>query len=750
MRGVSAKILTPLSNLANLKQYTMSTVEEMENASRSVLCCPQCYQENLPQWNYCAKCGAALWELCLRCGEPCAAGEGYCGACGACVGDAAVEQVARLEADFRTAAEMASAFRFEEAIALLACVSKNDHPRLAEYSSRAKQLITQLTAQRQRQQIAAEEACQRARQCLDAFDYDGAARFIENVPLTLQNDDVQQLRNQIAQRRREIDTLAEELRDAVRHKRLLELPPRIERLLVLKPDHVYAINVAGQVRKRLVAAAKKMLAEHRYDQALHLLDQISVPADATDLQQFRRQAAELAWLAWDLRNAPVVDDTLLVVAKRLRRLVSDDTQTIRLCDELQRRIHLAKGVQRQQRLHWARPPEQTPFGVPVDWLTGFRRVTCAEALDRSGLQRHPGRFAIACGLALAGIKQAALQINLLLDKQQGKLRRAKNLMRLQRVRAAWGIDIGTSSLKAIKLAWNETKQQAVIESAVLIEHAKLLTHTANQAEETSVVMETLKTFLEEQQLKGDRVCVGLPGRMTLSRQIKVPSVDSAKTAKLVQFEAVHQFPFPLEQLAWNYQPLDDSPDLDSGAESSREKSSRVLLIAAKRSTTNHFLDAFQRLNVRVDVLQTDFCALHNFLTYDHLPTFGDLPSDNACPVVAALDIGCDVTNIVVSSPHSLWFRSCGVAGHSFTRALVQEFNLSITQAEQQKRSLKSAERLSDIYEALSPIFDDLLKEVRYSLTAYAEAHPDRPVQQVVALSGGFLLHGLFRHLRCGR
>ena len=102
---------------------------------------------------------------------------------------------------------------------------------------------------------------------------------------------------------------------------------------------------------------------------------------------------------------------------------------------------------------------------------------------------------------------------------------------------------------------------------------------------------------------------------------------------------------------------------------------------------------------------------------------GEPPSAKPCPVAAALDVGCDVTNIVVSSPQSLWFHSCGVAGQSFTRALVKEFNLSIAQAEQLKRAPESAERLSDLYEALSPVFDDLLKEAQESLAAYAETDP---------------------------
>jgi type IV pilus assembly protein PilM len=727
-------------------------LDEIEESELTGLCCPECEVTNPPQRKFCSKCGTPLWEPCFQCGDLCAVGETYCGACGANLPELAAEQVEITRNDLCTAIEMQSAFRFEEAADLLSRISKKEHPRLAEYAARAKELIRQLVIERQRQRTAANEAYQRARQCLADCDYDGAAGIIENVPLPLQNDDVRQLRTQIAERRREIEMLTEELQNAVRHKRLLELPSRIERLLILKPDHAYAKNLAVQVQKRLVAAAKKMLGEHRYDQALRLLDQTSVQADAVEFQQVRRQAAELSWLAWDLRNAPVVDDTLAAVAERLRRLSPKDAQSIRLCNELQHRSRLAKSEQRRQPLQWAQPPEQTPLGVAVEWLTGFRRIACSETMDRSELERHPGRFYIACGLALAGIKQAAaLGINLLSAKQRGMLRRMTHAMRSRNTGSAWGIDLGTSGLKAVKLIWNETKQQAVIEAVTFIEHSKMLSYAANEAEEEKLVAETLQKFLDVQETKGDRLCVGLPGRMTLSRQITVPSLDSAKTAKLVQFEAVHQFPFPLEQLAWDFQLLDDAGDPNCEAETSGEKGRRVLLIAAKRTTTEHFLDAFQRLDMRVDVLQTDFVALHNFLAYDYFdPSPSGPPSGEACPVVAALDIGYDVTNIIVSSPRSLWFRRCGVAGHSFTRALVKEFKLSIAQAEQRKRAPESAERLSDLCEVLSPVFDDLLKEIRQSLDMYAESPSARPIQRVLGLGGEFLLHGLFRHLRCGR
>ena len=335
-------------------------------------------------------------------------------------------------------------------------------------------------------------------------------------------------------------------------------------------------------------------------------------------------------------------------------------------------------------------------------------------------------------------------------------------MRAAKPRVAWGIDLGTSALKAVKLAWNEKKKEAVLEAAMLVEHAKSLNLAINEAEEAKLIGDTLETFLARHTPKAQRFCIGLPGRMALSRKIEIPPVESRKKGvELVEFEARLQFDQPLDQLVWDFQPLGP------------EEPSQALLIGAKRPVAMRFLEPLRRAGLHPDVLQPDFVALHNLAAYEQLaapatekgsdtfcakhpqgrsgkrglPPFPE-PAETAA--LALLDIGCSSTNIVVSSPRSLWFHNCGIGGHTFTRALVTQFNLTVAQAELQKRVPESAERISDMYEALTPLFADLLKEVQHALAAYADAQPDCPVHRVLALGGGFALHGLFRYLRCGR
>jgi Tfp pilus assembly PilM family ATPase len=290
----------------------------------------------------------------------------------------------------------------------------------------------------------------------------------------------------------------------------------------------------------------------------------------------------------------------------------------------------------------------------------------------------------------------------------------------------------------------------VIESVAFVEHSKSLTYAANDAEQKGIIAETLRTFLKSSAPKTDRVCLGLPGRMSLARYAELPKVSDGKAKKLIDFEAPYQFPIPIAQLDWDYHIFEDWLPGEDQAKSLENQGRRALLVGVQRHAIDQFVEPFRLVGLRADLLQPDFIALHNFVAYETFPQPTAQEAKAASPAVGAIDIGGDVTNLVVSSPQSLWFHGCGVAGQSLTRTLVWEYKWSLAQAEQAKRAPESVDCLSEFYDSLTPVFEDLAKELQKSLGAYAEQRPDRPVQRLYCSGGGFLLHGLFRFLRSGR
>lgn len=714
-----------------------------DKGNTASLPCPICRSANPATRKFCAQCGASLWEPCLNCGTLCTAGERFCGACGSNLNGVLEKQIKQLEAIFFESRQLQSVSRYDDAIKLLTDATKIDHPRLTAYVHQANQFIGQLGAQKARRKIVADDALQRAEQCFARGDCEGTVRIVESVPRPLRSEAMLNLLGKIEEQTAEITRLETDLRTAVQENRVLAMPSMIERLLELRPDHIYAKQLGAQVHQRLIAAAEKRLSQQRFDEALQLIEKIAPHLRSAEAEEVRRKAAELSCLVWDLHNAPVIDETLVAVGRRLEKAAAADSTMCKLCRELQRRQHEAQEKRRLEPISWATPPKDTIFNVPIDWHAGFRRVVCADAFDPSSFVQNPGRFAVACGLALAGIKQAAIGMNLMAARQKSVWNRVSGLMqtRITLDKKAWGLDVGCSGLRAVKLSWNDAKKQAVVESALSFDYAKPLNNAMNEIEEKRLVADAIKAFMTDHETKNERICVALPGRLALMRQFRVPPTDQGKTEKIVQNEARHLFPFPLEQLAWDYHVLGSTSDSTTAIDGGR-----AVLLAVQEAAMQRFLTPFQQTGLHVDVLQTDIVALHNFISYEYSLRPDDSPQ--SLHTVAALDVGCDVTNIVVCSSNILWSHSCGVAGHTFTKALAKEFGLGFAQAEHLKCKPESAERLSEWNVVTSSVLEDLACELQQSLAGYAKAFPRASVERIIGLGGGFSLHGLFRYLRC--
>src|SRR5215208_1115849 len=90
----------------------------------------------------------------------------------------------------------------------------------------------------------------------------------------------------------------------------------------------------------------------------------------------------------------------------------------------------------------------------------------------------------------------------------------------------WGIDIGQCALKTLRCHMEGDK--LVADAFDYIEYPKVLSQPeANPAE---LIKEAIEQFLSRNSVKGDRVCVSVPGQSGLARYFKPPPVDSKKIA----------------------------------------------------------------------------------------------------------------------------------------------------------------------------------------------------------------------------
>jgi type IV pilus assembly protein PilM len=731
-----------------------------------VVSCRRCQTDSVASHKFCPECGEPLWEPCVHCGTVGPAGERFCSVCGANLAAAVHQQTEQFEMNLLTVEQLQAEGRYDEAIALLGPISSVEHPRLNHHAKAATEFIKRLTAERQQGMSQAEESCRQGRLRFDAHDYSAVVRLLEDIPVGLRNEEFQNLLAEAVRRREELATLGGHLRAAIAGKRISAALPMIARLLELKPDHAQARQLADKVQKRFAQAAAAKIAKCRYEEAVKLLDEVPESLRSAETAALAQRASELAWIAWDLRNAAVVDAPLLAVAARLKKLSPGDARSEKLAAEMRRRYVQAEKDGRLAPPPWASPPPQTPLGFPVDWLNGLGRIAPGTGLDRALLATNPGCFAVACGLALQGLGQAHVQLDLHINPRQTAIGTLTQLLRLKSSGVAWGLDIGSTSVKAVKLAWHKRQGTATIETAVRIDYKKPLSQAASEDEEKGMIGEALTALLAEHPLKAEQVCVGVPGRLVLPRLFHLPDAGRAKMATMVQFEARRVVPTRLDQLVWDFQALSgDEPGNGTARSRAKNGSVPVLFAAARRKLLQKRFDLLQRAGISVDAAQSECIAAYNFLMFQRAggpqaaQTDDAATDDAADPGPAAtdtleprwpvmlVDVGGDGSNLLIASPARLWVRHLGFGGYSITRALVQEFNLTASQAEELKRNPASAPSLSGLYRALAPVLDDFRREIEVSLAAYAKAEDCRPAQQLLGTGGGFQLHALLAWLR---
>src|SRR3954470_8530392 len=202
----------------------------------------------------------------------------------------------------------------------------------------------------------------------------------------------------------------------------------------------------------------------------------------------------------------------------------------------------------------------------------------------------------------------------------------------------WGIDVGQSALKALRL--EEVDGELTATAFDYVEHPKILSQP--DADPDQLTREALDKFLSRNTLRGDAVVISVPGQSGLARFVKLPPVEEKKIVDIVRFEAKQQIPFPLEEVVWDFQKLSAGVVTDGFA-----LETEIGLFAMKRDMVNRYLQHFQDVNVEVHIVQMAPLALCNFVAHDLLDKAGsdgteaDEGEDDAAgkkKCVVALDI----------------------------------------------------------------------------------------------------------------
>lgn len=702
--------------------------------------CPQCSMENVATGGrrFCGDCGTSLWEKCHGCGNDVPVDERFCGQCGVNMSESVQEQERTIEEHLARAEQLEQEHRFSEAKVLLASLVKTQDPRLKEHVAKAEQKLQQIRLEHERWEYLVGDAHKKAQKAFALCDFDEVIGFLEEIPSPIRSTPIVALLKDARARKTEVEELARQLCELLADKRGSDVLPVIERLQRLQPNHPLACKIATSMRDQLVAKAERKIAAKRYDDALDLLKRIPSSARTTQTEALLQRVDELSALCWDANHSQYVDDALGEVLRRVLLLLPKDEAIRKLAVEYQRRREILDAPERTAPVRWANTGK-TLWQCPVEWMVCPERIEMDE-ISPAVKRDYPGAFAVAFGLALQGIGKGPVRIDFT-DTSSGVMGRMARLMRDNRHDSAWGIDIGDHSLKAVKLSSLQGGQRVAATACEAIPHRKLLSQAADYGEARDLVEETFNRFRDVHTLKGERLCLALSSRLTICRVLHLPAMADRKVEEAIRFEAQHVLRGDLDDYCWRkYRP-------DSGDEEAVDRSN-YLLFALTRRHLKYTEETCERLHIQPDVLQTEYLALHNYLGFELAAP--EQNGDGQQGATVLLDMGAGGTSMIVHSRRCLWGRYLGVGGHTFSRAIVREFQLTLGQAEDWKQDPSRVDRWSRWESVLSSVFESFSKEFTAALDAFAKDFPGERIERIVTVGGGMEMHGLLRYLRTGR
>lgn len=192
----------------------------------------------------------------------------------------------------------------------------------------------------------------------------------------------------------------------------------------------------------------------------------------------------------------------------------------------------------------------------------------------------------------------------------------------------------------------------------------ILADPATEVSRMAQVQLALKELAQELKVGKARVCYALSGQMVLNRFVKLPPLEEENIDELVRFEAQQNFPFPIDEVIWDWQVLPND-----GIEK------EVILVAIKTDALNDISEMIAESGLHTEFVDSSPTALYNSLRFN----YPDLEESTLL-----LDVGAKSSNLVYVDGKKFFTRSINLGGGALTSAIVKEYGVSFAEAENSK------------------------------------------------------------------
>src|SRR4051794_35376773 len=135
----------------------------------------------------------------------------------------------------------------------------------------------------------------------------------------------------------------------------------------------------------------------------------------------------------------------------------------------------------------------------------------------------------------------------------------------------------------------------------------------------------------------------IASHVVFTRPVRLPSVEAGEVEKIIGFEAAQNVPYPIDQVVWDWQLLDEG----------KAGQMEVILAAIKSDLLDEINGAVEESGLHTGTVEIAPMALYNALRYNYADASG-------CTLL--VDIGSRTTNLLFCEPGKIFPRRLNLGG----------------------------------------------------------------------------------------
>jgi type IV pilus assembly protein PilM len=237
-------------------------------------------------------------------------------------------------------------------------------------------------------------------------------------------------------------------------------------------------------------------------------------------------------------------------------------------------------------------------------------------------------------------------------------------------------------------------------------------------------------MIHEAGIKDKTVSLALPESQVFTRIIDIPALSDEELESALKWQAEQYIPLPLADVTMDFSILKRPL--------SKNEKMQVLLVAAPNRVIEKYSRILDRADLIARAMETEVIAASRVCS----------KYARANQSMIILDFGSKTTDVaVLKEGYVMLAHVIPIGGEAFTRSISENFSLEILQAEEYKKAygLDQAQLQGKVFNVIKPIMDNIIQELRKTLTFYTDKHGSE-VKQIMLYGGSALMPGLVSYL----